>query len=554
MGKFSRIHHHISKEDLKRVNEQKVRAKKLESERIEEERKEIKAEFEQLKFNWRKDISESDFTNITKGNTISQTFQHTSGATITLDNTMSDTSEIPTQVTLDLGFGEKITVDAPGENEYGIAGVTKPLDKKVMQKQNVKTAKEINDQLDASKKVSGVDTAKVDVGEDDLGYKSTDEILADVGDQWTYPEYIDMMNKITIQFSDRAEPLEKLKQDYIKNNKDVPISIIDAIDAIVKAQQAAYNALDKAWEKYNKVPDLPDGGEEEKPTGLTRVLTGIADLVTGNVADFDKRGNLKQAVMKAATKIPKLDRYQTPVNAMLTYDRFLHNMGKNNSSSSIEGSTENNRIDITNNISKKDIKYLESKMSKLANETSTDKILTFNNSLKALTKSNTSESDANEAKEVIKKQFARIYQDKAALVATFGGTGEPGTGENEALPEVLNVKETGGYYEVTVGKSYAFREGGSEPITKGLLGLYLKTINAEPDTVGSDTISAYAAPAAAKLGITGDKYFKKENDPFSLYNSPDMHYKVTIRIKKNEKKKKVNESTTFSKIKKFRNK
>ena len=41
MGKFSRIHHHISKEDLKRVNEQKVLAKKLESERIEEERKEI---------------------------------------------------------------------------------------------------------------------------------------------------------------------------------------------------------------------------------------------------------------------------------------------------------------------------------------------------------------------------------------------------------------------------------------------------------------------------------------------------------------------------------
>lgn len=58
MGKFSRIHHYISKEDLKRVHEQKVRAKKLESERIEEEKEEIKAEFEQLKSDWRNELKE----------------------------------------------------------------------------------------------------------------------------------------------------------------------------------------------------------------------------------------------------------------------------------------------------------------------------------------------------------------------------------------------------------------------------------------------------------------------------------------------------------------
>jgi len=59
MGKFSRIFNHISKEDLKRVHEQKVRVQKLESERIEEERKEIKAEFEQLKSDWRKELKEA---------------------------------------------------------------------------------------------------------------------------------------------------------------------------------------------------------------------------------------------------------------------------------------------------------------------------------------------------------------------------------------------------------------------------------------------------------------------------------------------------------------
>ena len=74
-----------------------------------------------------------------------------------------------------------------------------------------------------------------------------------------------MMNKITIKFSDKSlNRLEKIpkKRDYSgKTNRDVPISIVDAIDEIVKAQTAAYEALDKAWERYNKVPDLVDQGD-----------------------------------------------------------------------------------------------------------------------------------------------------------------------------------------------------------------------------------------------------------------------------------------------------
>ena len=40
---------------------------------------------------------------------------------------MSDPSDLPSQVTLDLGFGDTITVDAPSTNEYGIAGITSSL-------------------------------------------------------------------------------------------------------------------------------------------------------------------------------------------------------------------------------------------------------------------------------------------------------------------------------------------------------------------------------------------------------------------------------------------
>ena len=148
---------HVNSKDFKKISERKLEKEKF-LEKQEQERLDYinynHAEMDEFRSDWRKDISESDFTNITKGNRIGQTFQHASGATITIANTMSDPSDQPSQVTLDLGFGEKITVDAPSGNEYGIAGVTKPLDKKVMQKQSVKTAQEINDQIDASEKAS----------------------------------------------------------------------------------------------------------------------------------------------------------------------------------------------------------------------------------------------------------------------------------------------------------------------------------------------------------------------------------------------------------------
>jgi len=270
MGKFSKIHHYISKEDLKRVHEQKVRAKKLESERIEEEKEEIKAEFEQLKSDWRNELRESDFTNITKGNKVGQTFQHTSGATITLDGALGGKMMVPSQVTLDLGFGEKITVDGPTESDFALTGFTKPLDLKVMQRQNVKTAKEINDQLDASKKVSDVDTAEVDVSE---------------GDIWTWVEYNNQMNALSDKYAKMAEPFEKVKLDYIYNkNEPVPIGIVDKIDAITKALHQAQEALHQKWLAYNKVPDLPDGGD--KSSFLDNIASKMKVGTAKNVFDL----------------------------------------------------------------------------------------------------------------------------------------------------------------------------------------------------------------------------------------------------------------------------
>ena len=81
-------------------------------------------------------------------------------------------------------------------------------------------------------------------------------------------------------------------------------------------------------------------------------------------------------------------------------------------------------------ISKKDKNYVETELNKEAERTSKDKVLTFNNSLEALSKSDTTESDINDAKKTVQDIFAKAYLDKAGLVATFGGTGDPKTGEN----------------------------------------------------------------------------------------------------------------------------
>ena len=61
-----------------------------------------------------------------------QTFQHTSGATITLDGALGGQMMVPSQVTLSLPFGEgDITVDGPNESDFALTDLTKPVDFKL---------------------------------------------------------------------------------------------------------------------------------------------------------------------------------------------------------------------------------------------------------------------------------------------------------------------------------------------------------------------------------------------------------------------------------------
>ena len=53
-----------------------------------------------------KTFKESNFSNITVGNKVGQTFQHVTGGTITLDGALGGKMMVPSQVTVELPFGE----------------------------------------------------------------------------------------------------------------------------------------------------------------------------------------------------------------------------------------------------------------------------------------------------------------------------------------------------------------------------------------------------------------------------------------------------------------
>ena len=329
-------------------------------------------------------------------------------------------------------------------------------------------------------------------------------------------------------------------QEISQNRQNVK----NTVNAVVKS----------VWDGTASKSISQNNKNQSKPERLKRFFTGVADLyvntglritqgpfanISNQLVDFDKRGTLGQGLMIAGTKIPGADKYATAVNHMLSLDQFLKDFsGKNN----VKGTTPENPLDTTGSISKNDMNFLEKGM------TNSD----LGSSLETLSKSDSTSSEIDAAKSDLENGFFDVYRERAGLVATFGGTGDPVTGEDKALPRVLDVRDRGNYYEVDFGKSYAFRPGGSEPDVPFIMGTVFKAFGVEPDTIGSDTLSTLGAPIAAKFGIVNDEKFRKKGDPYNLYNSPDMYYKVRIKVYK-KKKKKVNESKlSFKLIQQFR--
>ena len=94
---------------------------------------------------WKKKIEE-DFVNTTQGMKVGQTFVD-GGLTVTTSGGLGGVESTPKTVTIDLGFGDTVTVDAPSYNQYGLQGFAKPID--IMRRGKKKT-EELNNELDSS--------------------------------------------------------------------------------------------------------------------------------------------------------------------------------------------------------------------------------------------------------------------------------------------------------------------------------------------------------------------------------------------------------------------
>ena len=276
MGNFARVLHHLDMKDVKKRHLREHAARRIKEEQDKKEKKVIQEIAKKYKSDWRKDLEE-DFTNITTGNKVGQTFRHDpTGATFTSSGGLGGVESTPKTVTLDLGLDGKFTVDAPTYDQLALAGYAKPI---VMQN---KKLEDTNPKLDASqefaKKVGAdymmnarVKDAISSALSDDLGYKSAEDILAEVGDVWTYEEYMEMMNAIGDRAAAASLPITKEILQYGPGGTktgDVPISLIDAQEAITNARTKAEAALTAAWERYNKIPEPQDGfgGGQGNPT------------------------------------------------------------------------------------------------------------------------------------------------------------------------------------------------------------------------------------------------------------------------------------------------
>ena len=477
---------------------------------------------------WKKKIEE-DYVNTTQGMKVGQTFTHVpSGQTVTTSGVLGGIETLQTSVPI---FGDEIP--GPSESQYGLQGFAKPID--IMRRGKKKT-EELNKELDSSEDYTkeikadkfmkgrvedSVDSALLS----DLGYKSTEDILAEVGDQWTYEEYMAMLDAIADKAAAKEDPIVKKILEYSPTGKtpgDVPISLIDAQEAITNARNKAEQALHQAWERYNKVPDLPDGGEE--PIAKSRRSNYTSQEIAQN------RENLKNSIITTATGVIDGARNLNRVNYAL-------NLAKRQSVKS-GGSTQITTIPPDSLGGKNN--PVETKM--------------HSQSKKAFIKS----IDLNSPKDIA-SQIVDNSADAAAYALGFKAVHSqiPTEGGSQENNVKLNSKG-----DLEMFDNYAFRPDGYMDTGIAKAAKFFGGTELQKDAA---TLIDKAGPVGwlshALLGDIPDrqdpavriKTTITKKELIKILGAAD--YKIFVnRMNKEKKKRKVNESNTFSKIKKFKNK
>ena len=353
-----------------------------------------------------------------------------------------------------------------------------------------------------------------------------------------------MLDAIADKAAAAEEPIAKAIAEYSPTGStpgDVPISLIDAQEAITNARNKAEQALHQAWERYNKVPDLPDGGEE--PIAKSRRSNYTSQEIAQN------RENLKNSIITTATGVIDGARNLNRVNYAL-------NLAKRQSVKS-GGSTQITTIPPDSLGGKNN--PVETKM--------------HSQSKKAFIKS----IDLNSPKDIA-SQIVDNSADAAAYALGFKAVHSqiPTEGGSQENNVKLNSKG-----DLEMFDNYAFRPDGYEnfeapvPIVGLIPGVPKipvgKIAGKVDDKLGTEfqkdlaTQIDKAGPVGwlshALLGDIPDrqdpavriKTTITKKELIKILGAAD--YKIFVnRMNKEKKKRKVNESNTFSKIKKFKNK
>ena len=275
---------------------------------------------------------------------------------------------------------------------------------------------------------------------------------------------------------------------------------------------------------------VPDATPLDKQAGdnfsalLDKIRKGLRDFGDSfdrNVEDGidqlknflgDKFNDVMDGVIE---NLGKITRMESAANMLNKYDDFL----KNNPNGS------NERIDVTNEFSKRDLNALNDVRNDANIKSAIEKAIEINNNPERADKplaQKPPNSDATTVGELMwdlaKDAVTKGLQDKV-----YEKPGLDNSIHNNVQIDFEDFKNSNGE-NWTIEKNYEFRPGGSiEGAEDTPLGSVLTDAGIELDSLGAGNIvTVLGAVVAAKTGITG------ANQHGSLYNSPTMKYKVKV--------------------------
>ena len=272
-------------EDVKKRHWENIEVRKIE----EQEKKEVEArqqEVDRQKSNWRDELAESDWANITTGNKVVSTFKYSgSGETFThsaIGGVIPSTTEIG---------GE--TVAAPTESEYDLQGFTPLMGWSKQREKSAKKTKELNQQLDSSE-----DYAK--------------KIEADAYMKARVVKYYNDMRDVLLKGKEEVPPMpEDLKnwekkqreEDILQQKLSVPDD--DAMDYVAKVAQvpSAKNFVDyfidnHVNKKASQGKDLTNLMSKSTQNHLRSEMNRIKQEIDNMIADGRSDAEIKAYVNK----------------------------------------------------------------------------------------------------------------------------------------------------------------------------------------------------------------------------------------------------------------